>query len=185
MNHRNAFRKLGRTPAHRRALLRNLATSLILKERIETTLPKAKELKRVADKLVTLGKKGTLHARRQALGYLMPINRREEGNAGKRTAVHKLFEELAPRYSERPGGYTRVVRGRTQPSGKRIDARRPGDNAQMAIVEFVEAEMRAKPTKRRRRATRRDAEPVTEAETATKEATADEAPAAEAPREDA
>lgn len=150
MRHKNSFRKLNRTSAHRRALLRNMATSLILHERIETTLPKAKELKRVADKLVTLGKKNTLHARRQALAFLMPINREAEGNAKKDTAVHKLFTEIAPKFSNREGGYTRVLRGRTKPSGKRLDARRAGDNAPMAIIEFVEAEVQKKAKKKRR-----------------------------------
>lgn len=129
MRHKNAFAKFSRTPAHRRAMLRNLATSLVLHNRIETTLPKAKALKRVADKLVTLGKEDTLHRRRQAMSYLFEINRSEPGNAQKKTAVHKLFTEIAPRYEERNGGYTRVVRTR----------KRDGDNAQLAIIEFVEA----------------------------------------------
>lgn len=151
MNHKKKFRKLNRTAAHRRALLRNLATSLILHNRIETTLPKAKELKRVADKLVTLGKKNTLHARRQALAYLMPINRAVPGDAQKDSAVHKLFTELAPRFADRQGGYTRVLRGRTKPTGKRLDAKRPGDNTQMAIIEFVEGEVVQKKAKKKRR----------------------------------
>lgn len=145
MNHRKSFRKFGRSAAHRRALLRNLATSLILHNRIETTLPKAKDLRRVADSLVTLGKKNTLHARRQAMSYLFAINRQEDGNTEKRTAVHRLFEEIAPRYAERNGGYTRVIRTR----------RRDGDNAQMAIIEFVEEGIVAKKeTRRKRRVTR-------------------------------
>ena len=150
MRHKNTFRKLNRTAAHRRALLRNLATSLILHGRIETTLPKAKELKRVADKLVTLGKKNTLHARRQALAFLMPVNRTEPGYSKKDTAMHKLFTEIAPRYEGRSGGYTRVLRGRIKPAGKRLDARRAGDNAPMAIIEFVEAELQKKAKKKRR-----------------------------------
>ncbi len=141
MNHRKSFRKFGRSAAHRRALLRNLATSLILHNRIETTLPKAKDLRRVADGLVTLGKKNTLHARRQAMSYLFAINRHEDGNTEKRTAVHRLFEEIAPRYVERNGGYTRVIRTR----------RRDGDNAEMAIIEFVEEGKVAKKAPRRRR----------------------------------
>lgn len=140
MKHRHLGRKLGRTPSHRRALLRNLATALVLHERIETTLPKAKELKRVADKLVTLGKKKTLHAQRVALGYLNPIFREVEGNTKKNTAVHKLFTIISPRYSERKGGYTRVVRSRI----------RQGDKAQLAFVEFVEEAVRVKEKKKRR-----------------------------------
>jgi len=142
MNHRKAFRKLNRTASHRRALLRNLATSLVLHNRIETTLPKAKELKRVADKLVTLAKKDSLHARRQAMTFLFAINRHAEGSAEKLTPVHKLFTEIAPRYAERNGGYTRVIRTR----------KRDGDKAQLALIEFVEADVQAqKPEKRRKR----------------------------------
>jgi len=142
MNHRSAFRQLNRTASHRRSLFRNLATSLVLHNRIETTLPKAKELKRVADKLVTLGKKNSLHARRQAMSYLYAINRTETGNAQKLTAVHKLFTEIAPRYADRKGGYTRVLRTR----------KRDGDKAQLAVIEFVEADTQArKPEKRRKR----------------------------------
>ena len=118
-------------------MLRNLATSLVLHNRIETTLPKAKELKRVADKLVTLGKKNTLHARRQAMGYLFASNltsNKKEHSGTKLTAFHKLFEEIAPRYSERNGGYTRVLKTRV----------REGDKAQLAFIEFVEAELKKK-----------------------------------------
>ena len=148
MRHEKAFRKLGRTPAHRRALFRNLATSLVLHDRIETTLPKAKELKRIADKLVTLGKKNNLHAKRQAMGYLFANNitsKKKEHSKTKLTAVHKLFEEIAPRYSERSGGYTRVLRTKV----------REGDRAQMAIIEFVEAELKAKEPARKKRKVKR------------------------------
>ena len=147
MRHHNTFRKLGRDTAHRAALLRNLATSLVINNRIETTLEKAKELKRVADKLVTLGKKNTLHARRQALQFLFVVNRTETGNAGKRLAMHKLFEEIAPRYTDRSGGYTRVVRTR----------KRDGDKAQMAVIEFVEGELQVKAAGKKVRKTRRAA----------------------------
>lgn len=129
MKHRQSLKRLNRTAEHRRALLRNMATSLVLHGKIETTLPKAKALKRVADKLITLGKKDSLHARRQALAYLQPINRHAAGNAKKTTAMHTLFTELAPRFAERNGGYTRVVRTR----------RRSGDNTQLALIMFVEA----------------------------------------------
>jgi large subunit ribosomal protein L17 len=129
MNHRQSLKKLNRNAEHRRALLRNMATSLVLHGKIETTLPKAKALKRVADKLITLGKKDSLHARRQALAFLQPLNRHAAGNAKKTTAMHTLFTELAPRFAERNGGYTRVIRTR----------RRSGDNTQLALIMFVEA----------------------------------------------
>ena len=142
MRHGHGFRKLGRTSSHRRALLRNMATSLILEGRITTTLPKAKELKKVADKLVTLGKADTLHARRQALGFLMAIDREATGDVFKKSAVHKLFTELAPQFAERNGGYTRVVR---------LSQYRDGDKAEMAVIEFVEGGLPAKKEKKGRR----------------------------------
>jgi large subunit ribosomal protein L17 len=117
MRHLKQGRKLGRTTAHRKALLRNLATALMEHERIITTEAKAKELRRVADKLVTLGKRGDLHARRQALRVI-------RSNA----VVRKLFDEVAPRFSERHGGYTRVLRL----------GYRPGDAAAMAVIELVD-----------------------------------------------
>jgi large subunit ribosomal protein L17 len=120
MRHLKQGRKLGRTSAHRRALLRNLATALLEHERIVTTEPKAKELRRVADKLVTLGKRGDLHARRQALQIV-------RSNA----VVHKLFNDIAPRFAERQGGYTRVLRL----------GYRPGDAAAMAVIELVDAQI--------------------------------------------
>jgi large subunit ribosomal protein L17 len=119
MRHLKQGRKLGRTTAHRKALLRNLATALVEHERIITTEAKAKELRRVADKLVTLGKRGDLHARRQALQVI-------RSNA----VVRKLFDEVAPRFSERHGGYTRVLRL----------GYRPGDAAAMAVIELVDYE---------------------------------------------
>jgi large subunit ribosomal protein L17 len=148
MRHKNAFQKLSRTPAHRRALFRNLATALVLNNRITTTLPKAKELKRIADKLVTLGKRNTLHSRRQAMAYLMVINREADYNAHKLSAVHQLFTVIAPRYVERNGGYTRVLRL----------GNRSGDNAEMAIIEFVEAELPVREQKRSRRVVKAEVE---------------------------
>ncbi len=118
MRHLKQGRKLGRTTAHRKALLRNLATALLEHERITTTEPKAKELRRVADKLVTLGKRGNLHARRQALQVV-------QSNA----VVQKLFNEIAPRFAGRQGGYTRILRL----------GYRPGDAAAMAVIELVDA----------------------------------------------
>jgi large subunit ribosomal protein L17 len=118
MRHLKQGRKLGRTTSHRKALLRNLATALLEHGRIVTTEPKAKELRRVADKLVTLGKRGDLHARRQALQVV-------RSNA----VVRKLFNDIAPRFAERQGGYTRVLRL----------GYRPGDAAAMAVIELVDA----------------------------------------------
>jgi large subunit ribosomal protein L17 len=120
MRHLKQGRKLGRTTAHRKALLRNLATALLEHERIITTEPKAKELRRVADKLVTLGKRGNLHARRQALQVV-------QSNA----VVQKLFNEIAPRFAGRQGGYTRILRL----------GYRPGDAAAMAVIELVDTQI--------------------------------------------
>jgi large subunit ribosomal protein L17 len=117
MRHRKEKRTLGRTTAHRDALLRNLVTSLIDKGRITTTLPKAKELRRVADRMITLGKRGDLASRRRAAATI-----RSEAT------VKKLFSEVALRSEGRAGGYTRILQLGT----------RPGDNAQMAIIEFVD-----------------------------------------------
>lgn len=119
MRHRVAGRKLGRTTEHRTALLRNLSTALFDKERITTTLIKAKELRPFAEKLVTMAKRETLHARRQVLRHIHD-----------RTVVAKLFDSLSARYAERPGGYTRIIK---------LGARR-GDNAEMAVIELVGAE---------------------------------------------
>jgi len=123
MRHRNGARKLNRTSSHRKAMFSNMAVSLLIHEQIKTTLPKAKELRRVADKMITLGKRGTLHTRRQAFSYL-----RDD------TAVSKLFGVLAERYKERGGGYTRVLK-----AGFRY-----GDNAPMAFIELVDREPAAK-----------------------------------------
>ena len=123
MRHRNGARKLNRTSSHRKAMFSNMAVSLLIHEQIKTTLPKAKELRRVADKMITLGKRGTLHTRRQAFSYL-----RDD------TAVSKLFGALAQRYKERGGGYTRVLK-----AGFRY-----GDNAPMAFIELVDRDPDAK-----------------------------------------
>ena len=131
MRHLVKGRKLRRTTAHREALLRNLVTSLFDKERIKTTVAKAKEAKPLAEKLITLGKKGTLHARRQALAVLYKED----------TAV-RLFDVIAPRFSERPGGYTRVVK-----LGPRA-----GDGAEMAILELVGSEFKKKEKKKKDKA---------------------------------
>lgn len=117
MRHRHRRGKLGRPSAHRRALLRNLVTSLLAHERVETTDAKAKELRRVADRMITLGKRGDLHARRQAASVIR-----------SRNVTAKVFDDLAVRFRERPGGYTRVLKTR----------QRYGDAAPMSIVELVE-----------------------------------------------
>ncbi|WP_188456399.1 50S ribosomal protein L17 [Virgibacillus oceani] len=115
-------RKLGRTTDARMALLRNLASDLIIHERVETTEAKAKELKSVVDKMITLGKRGDLHARRQAAAYLYNQEANEDENV-----IQKLFNDVAARYEDRQGGYTRVLK---------LGARR-GDGAEMAIIELV------------------------------------------------
>jgi large subunit ribosomal protein L17 len=126
-----AYRKLGRNSAQRKALLRDLITDLIINERIETTLFKAKELQRLADKMVTLGKKGDLAARRQAaklIRFELATEVNEEGEVVKEQyAIQKLFSEIAPKFADRNGGYTRVLK--TGP--------RRGDSAPMALIEFV------------------------------------------------
>ena len=109
-------RKLGRPTAHRRAMLRNLTTSLLENGKIRTTETRAKEVKRMADKMITLGKKNTLHTKRQALSYIT-----------KREVVTKLFDEIAPKYQSRNGGYTRIIK---------IGPRR-GDAAEVSVLELV------------------------------------------------
>ena len=117
MQHNRAGRKLGRTTAHRKALFRNQLSSLITHERIQTTLPKAKDLRPLIEKMITLGKRGGLHARRLALKTIPEA-----------VTVKKLFEEIAPRFKERAGGYTRILKL----------GRRQGDGAEMAILEFID-----------------------------------------------
>jgi large subunit ribosomal protein L17 len=123
MRHARGYRRLNRTHEHRKALFANMAGSLIEHEQIKTTLPKAKELKRIIEKLITLGKRGDLHARRQA-------------NAKLKQEMHtaKLFDVLGPRYKDRQGGYVRVMK-----AGFRF-----GDMAPMAIIEFVDRDVDAK-----------------------------------------
>jgi len=123
MRHRMSGRKLNRTSAHRKAMFSNMVVSLFDHEQITTTLPKAKELRRIADKMVTLGKRGDLHARRQALAVLKDND-----------SVGKLFGVLAERYKERNGGYTRVLK-----AGMRY-----GDCAPMAVIEMVDRDPQAK-----------------------------------------
>ena len=119
MRHRNSGFKLGRNTSHRRALLRNLTTSVLMEDRIETTLAKAKAVRPHVEKMITLGKKGDLHSRRQALAWLQT-----------REAVTRLFADVAPRYTDRAGGYLRITR-----SGFR-----QGDNGEKAFIELLGAE---------------------------------------------
>lgn len=117
MRHRKAGRKLGRVSSHRDAMMRNMVTSVLEHERIVTTVPKAKEARRVVDQMITLGKRGDLHARRQAMSYVR-----------SKSVVAKLFDDLSTQYAERQGGYTRIIR----------TGIRSGDAAPMAILELVD-----------------------------------------------
>jgi large subunit ribosomal protein L17 len=123
MRHGNAHRKLNRTAEHRKAMFANMSAALIKHEQIVTTLPKAKELRPIVEKLVTLGKRGDLHARRQAVSQLRDV-----------AMAKKLFEVLGPRYKERNGGYTRIIK-----AGFRY-----GDSAPVAVIEFVDRDVDAK-----------------------------------------
>jgi large subunit ribosomal protein L17 len=134
MRHRVAGWKLGRNTSHRRALLRNLVTSLVLEERIETTLTKAKAMRPHVEKMITLGKRGDVHARRQALSYLMT-----------REAVDKLFDTLGPRFGDRQGGYLRIVHG----------GFRKGDGGDIAWIELLGSE-KLQEEKREKRAEARE-----------------------------
>ena len=119
MRHRNAGFKLGRNTSHRRALLRNLVTSVIIEDRVETTIAKAKAVRPLVEKMITLGKKGDLHSRRQALAFLMTDD-----------SVKRLFDTVAPRYGDRNGGYLRIVKTGFQ----------KGDGAEKAFIELLGAE---------------------------------------------
>ena len=149
MRHLKKGRKLNRSPSHRSAMMRNLVTSLLRHDRIETTDPKAKELRRWSDWMISLGKKGGLHARRQALAVIRD-----------KAVVRKVFNILGPRFKDRPGGYTRAVK---------IGLRR-GDNAPLSLVEVIPEQevLKAEPTstasKRKRRPTTRKGRPKKEAE---------------------
>jgi large subunit ribosomal protein L17 len=123
MRHGNAHRKLNRTAEHRKAMFANMCAALIKHEQIMTTLPKAKDLRPIVEKLVTLGKRGDLHARRQAVSQLRDVD-----------MVKKLFEVVGPRYKDRNGGYTRIIK-----AGFRY-----GDSAPIAVIEFVDRDVDAK-----------------------------------------
>ncbi len=146
MRHLNSGFKLGKQPAHRRAVLRNLVTNLIEKERIQTTVLRAKAAKPLAERMITLGKRDSLHSRRQAAAFLMTTG-----------ATKKLFSDLAPRFADRPGGYTRIIR-----VGWRI-----GDGAELAILEFIGSELKKKEKKPRKPAAE-EAPEVKEKEAAAK-----------------
>jgi large subunit ribosomal protein L17 len=128
MRHLAKGKRLGRTTSHRKALLRNLVTSFLEKERVTTTVTKAKEARPLAEKMITLAKRNTLHTRRQALAFIT-----------KESIVRKLFDKLGPRFSERPGGYTRIVK--TGP--------RAGDGADMAVLELIGTEFKKKEKKKK------------------------------------
>lgn len=157
MRHRKRRRQLGRTGSERQAMLRNLVTSLFVHQRIETTVAKAKEARRLAEKLITLGKEPTLHHRRQAYSFLQ-----------NRDMVRLLFEQIAPLFKNRAGGYTRIIRSRN----------RLGDGAEMSILELTEfrpgkiAKTRAEKTKEKIKEKRRSRAAETEAEQFKKEPTA-------------
>ena len=123
MRHNSAGRRLGRTTSHRIAMFRNMVTSFLEHGKITTTDAKAKELRSIAEKMITLGKKGDLHATRQAAAYIRD-----------KKVVTKLFTTIAPMYADRPGGYTRIIKLGI----------RPGDNAPVSVIELVEAEMKPK-----------------------------------------
>ena len=131
MRHNRDGRKLGRTSSHRKALMRNMVTSLFESERIETTAPKAKEVKRVAERMITFARRGDLAARRHVAKTVQSPE-----------VLRKLFDEIAPRYVDRPGGYTRVLK---------LGTRRKGDNAQRAILELIGEKAEARKKKRTQR----------------------------------
>lgn len=134
MRHRQAGRKLNRTTSHRLMMLRNMVTSLFEHERIETTEAKAKELRGLAEHLITLGKRGDLHARRQALRVI-----------NSKKVAHKLFTEITPRFAERNGGYTHIFKTRN----------RAGDGAALAIIELLPAEVKEEKEKARKKAAKK------------------------------
>jgi len=137
MRHQKQGRKLNRTASHRKAMFANMAAALIEHEQIVTTLPKAKDMRPIAEKLITLGKRGDLHARRQAISQIRDV-----------AQVKKLFDVLGPRYKDRNGGYCRVLK-----AGFRF-----GDNAPMAVIEFVDRDVEARGAKDRARVEAMEAE---------------------------
>jgi large subunit ribosomal protein L17 len=173
MRHQRAGKKLGRDAAHRKALYANLAGALIEHGRIKTTVTKAKAVKPIAEQMITLGRRGDLHARRQAVAFLR-----------SKDVVHYLFAEVAPRFKDRPGGYTRIVR----------IGPRPGDAAELAYLELVEEEVASRPQRRQRRRSEAavpaapapavEEAPVTEAEAVEEPAPAEEPEPVEEPADE-
>jgi len=156
MRHHRAGRRLGRDASHRKALMRTLVTQFLDRERLITTVPKAKELRPFAEKIITLAKRETLHARRQALAVLR-----------KKTVVSKLFDTLAPRFADRNGGYCRIVR---------LGVRK-GDAAELAIIELIGSEYQAaKPTKGAKKAAKGEAKAKADAKKDKAGAAADKKP---------
>ena len=158
MRHRNFGRKLSRNTSHRRALLRNLVTSLILEERIETTVAKAKAARVEAEHIITLGKRGDAHARRLAASYFQPGTKVTDGK--RVSAVTKLFEDIAKRFGKRSGGYTRLVR----------TGWRKGDGADTAVLELLGTEVLQKRAEIRARKAEAKRKAVEEAAAAQKKA---------------
>jgi len=158
MKHRIAGRRLDRTTEHRTAMFKNMVTSLLRHERIETTTPKAKELKRIADKVITLAKKGSPHARRQAYRQVRDVE-----------VLNKLFETIGPRFAKRPGGYTRIVK----------IGRRAGDNAEVAMIELVERTPAEAPAEKKDEKAEKKAKPAAE-----KKAPAEKAQSAKKPKKE-
>jgi large subunit ribosomal protein L17 len=166
MRHRVAGRRLGRTKEHRLAMRRNLVASLFEHETISTTMEKAKEVKPFAEKLITLAKKGTLPARRRAISLLGNRNivEYEDGNpVRKGTVVGKLFSELGPRYLDRPGGYTRIIR---------LSLRRLGDNGQLVLLQLIGTDENE--SKKRKKRSRKKTKEKTEVEKVVDEQVASE-----------
>jgi large subunit ribosomal protein L17 len=165
MRHKKSGKRLGRHTSHRKAMLRNMVTSLFEHEKITTTDARAKELRKMAEKLITMARRGDLHSRR----LVMQVVRDKK-------VVAKLFDVIAPRYTERPGGYTRIIKL----------GHRSGDNAALSLIELVEEEFTAKPKKKKapaKKASKKPAEAKV-AETPAEETQAEETPAEEAPAEE-
>ena len=136
MRHRNAGRKLSRNTSHRRALLRNMVTSLLEHGRLMTTLPKAKEIRPLAERMITLGKRDNLAARRQVHSYLL-----------KDATAQKVFSDIAPKFADRKGGYSRIIKL----------GNRKGDGADLAIIELLGSDLEAKKAERAKKAAEKDA----------------------------
>ena len=166
MRHRKSGKRLGRNTSHRNAMMRNMVTSFFNCEKITTTDARAKELRKIAEKLITMARRGDLHSRRLALQYVRDTK-----------TVAKLFETIAPRYADRPGGYTRIIKL----------GHRAGDNASLSMIELVEEELNLKP-KKKKAPVKKVAKPVEPApleEAPVEEASVEEAPVEEAPVEEA